>query len=328
MIRRMMANNFNVVAVGRAYTDIIFHASEKFLAAHQIPINGQRECSVELLKQIQQDLSPLQMIAGGPSANTTAIIAALGGKAGFFGKVYDDEAGKNFLEDCKQRNVVLCCTPFVKTPALTGTCLVFLTDNKRSFAYNPGCSDYFAVTDFSAFDFSISDFFLIEAHLLTSPVAKPAIMQAIKNAKNKTRIVINLHGITQWDNGEVMVHEIIFYADIIIGNHDEQDAFAQALGSLQVTQSASQLIVTTQGAKGAEISRAGQVLCHVPAVAPGTFVSSIGAGDAFIAGFLLAQASGMGIEESMRRGAQTAAAILEETGARPNRSLAHLFQVT
>src|SRR5471030_1103619 len=90
------AQRYNVIAVGRAYTDIIDHASAEFLQTHNIPIDGQRECSVPELKKIQEALSQPQMVAGGPSANTVAIISALEGKAGFFGKLYRDIAGQNF----------------------------------------------------------------------------------------------------------------------------------------------------------------------------------------------------------------------------------------
>ena len=316
-----MQKIFNVVAVGRAYTDVIAHASAEFLQAHQIPIDGQRECSVAELKKIQALLSTTQMVAGGPGANTAAIVSALGGRAGYFGKVYRDAAGEGFLADFSQRKVAMCCSAYATAPELSGTCLVLLTDASRSFAYNPGCSDYFSTADFAKFDFLTTDFFLLEAHLLTSEIARPAIMKAVEQAKNKAIIVVNLHGIVDWQAFHDVAQYISSQADIIIGNQNEQNAFALAVDCSPL----SQFIVTTKGADGAELWQFGHVLCHVPAEKPKSFVSSIGAGDGFIAGFLLGQSSGMNLEKSMRYAVRTAAAILGESGARPTHPLAQLF---
>ena len=35
---------FNLIAAGRAYTDVITHVSTDFLSIHNIPFDGQREC--------------------------------------------------------------------------------------------------------------------------------------------------------------------------------------------------------------------------------------------------------------------------------------------
>lgn len=318
---KIQAKKFNLVAVGRAYTDIIADVTPAFLQAHHIPIDGQRECPVPELKKMQAALSHPRMLAGGASANTVAIVSALGGKAGFFAKVYRDAAGQSFLEDFQQRNVDLCCSAYAQWPEMSATCLVLLTGAHRSFAFNPGCGDEFSVGDFDKFDFSVTDFFLLEAHLLTSPIARPAMLAAVAAAENKTVIVINLQGIMHWEGFAEVLRYITSKANIIVGNQNEQAAFAGALELLQLSLRTSQLVLTTQGANGAEIFGAGREPYHVKAEKPKTFVSAIGAGDAFTAGFLFAQSRGMSIEESMQHGVRTATVILEEEGARPTQKL-------
>ncbi|MES2217375.1 MAG: PfkB family carbohydrate kinase [Pseudomonadota bacterium] len=318
-----MQKPYHIVAVGRACTDVIAHAAAEFLQTHQIPIDGQRECTVTELKEIEAALTKTQLVPGGPSANTVAVISALGGKAGFFGKVFHDGAGESYLADLKQRKIDLCCPPYASTPEMSGICLVLLTGQHRSFAYTPGCGDSFSAADFIEFDFSTSDFFLIEAHLLTSPMAKPAIIAAMEHAQNNCAIVINLQGITQWKGFTDVVQHIISKANIIIGNQDEQAAFAQVVN----LQQSSQRVITTKGAAGAEISQAGCMLHHVPAIAPKMFVSSVGSGDAFIAGFLLGQSRGLSLKESMHQGTQTASIILEEEGARPKAPIPEIISV-
>jgi sugar/nucleoside kinase (ribokinase family) len=312
-----MQKKFNVVAAGRAYTDIVGHVSGDFLQAHQIPLDGQRQCSVAELKAIQDGMSDTQFIAGGPGANTVAVVASLGGRAGYFGKVVPDEAGRHFLKDFELRDVAWCCPCFSESGDISATCLVLLHEDLRSFAYHPGCADNFSLADFAGFDFESVDFFLVEAHLLTSEVAKPVLTQAIQSAKNKSSLVINLQGITNWENCDETVETILSSAAIIVGNQLEQTALTQALKNRVLEPPASQLCVTTQGADGAQLHRAGKMLCKVPAVLPRQLVSVLGAGDAFIAGFLMALATGNDLQTSMLRGTQTAAAILEVTGARP-----------
>lgn len=311
----MTSKKFNVVAAGRAYIDIVAHVDAAFLRLHHIPEDGQRECSAAEIFQIQTQLSALQMLAGGPSSNTCAVISALGGKVGFFGKVFRDAAGEFFLEDANQRNIVFCCSPYSEKGGMSGTCLVLLTERHRSFVYNTGCSNHFYAEEFENFDFSTTDFFLLEAHLLTHPDAYDSIKKALYNAKNHTRIVINLHGITAWNNHHEVVKLITHYANIIVGNSVEQQAFQNAAAELEKLP--EQLIITTKGESGAEAFQSGQVW-HAAANKPFEFVSTVGAGDAFIAGFLLALSNGANVQACLSAAVDAATSILGETGARPS----------
>jgi sugar/nucleoside kinase (ribokinase family) len=311
-----MQKKFNVVAAGRAYTDIVAHVAEDFLHAHQIPLDGQRQCSVAELKAVQDGMADPQFIAGGPGANTVAVVASLGGRAGYFGKVFPDDAGRHFLKDFELRDVAWCCPCFSESGEMSATCLVLLHEDLRSFAYQPGCADNFSIADFASFDFESADFFLVEAHLLTSDIAAQVITQAIQFAKNKSSLVINLQGITSWVNYDAAIKTIVSSAAIIVGNQLEQTALAHALKNRALRTPASQLCVTTQGADGAQLHRAGKIICKVPAILPRQLVSVLGAGDAFIAGFLMTLSSGKDWQTSMLRGTETAAAILEVTGAR------------
>ncbi len=310
----MTAKKFNVVAAGRAYIDIVARVDAGFLALHQIPIDGQLECSAAEISQITTNLSAPQMLAGGPSSNTCAVLTALGGHAGFFGKVCRDAAGEFFLTDARQRNIIFCCEPYAENGSMSGTCLVLLTAQHRSFAYNTGCSNFFSAVEFEAFDFSQTDFFLVEAHLLTHADAYSALASALHMAENRTRIVINLHGITAWDAHHGVVKLIAEKANIVVGNSVEQEAFQNA--ATHYEKNAEQLVITTQGEHGAAARQAGQVW-HAAAAKPIRFVSSVGAGDAFIAGLLLALSNGANVQTSLAAAIDAATAILGETGARP-----------
>jgi sugar/nucleoside kinase (ribokinase family) len=325
-----VTKKFNVVAAGRACTDIVAHVDKEFLKNYNIRSDGQRQVTTSEMQEMREHLLAPETLGGGPSANTAADVVALGGKAGFFGKINANEIADNFfLNDLKERGIALCCNPAVTAEASSAFCLVLLTDHHRSFAFNPGCADDYAVEDFAQFDFTTTDFFLIEAHLLTSANAMPALLKAMEFAQAKCQIVVNLHGVLSWQGQFTVASSIAEHADIIIGNQNEQMAFAQIRRMYQRSAQTPQMFVTTKGENGAEAIKTGDRSWHVNAITPAQLVSTVGAGDAFIAGFLLGLSTGLDIAESLNRGVRCAAAILEELGARPpvSRSLNHLFLV-
>src|ERR1700733_8455639 len=161
---------YDVVAVGRAYTDVLSHVDFDFLRKWDVPVNGDREFSINEIKDIRASMPSPQMFAGGPSANTVSTLSALGGKGGFFGKVNEDAAGNFFTDDFFGRKIDFLCEPHDTKIGFSPTCLVLETpDRGRSFAYNPGCADQFwAEKDFHPSAFKLAKIFLVEAHLLTS----------------------------------------------------------------------------------------------------------------------------------------------------------------
>ncbi len=321
----MLSRKFSVVAVGRAYTDVIAHVTQNFLDFHGIPVNGSLGCSASKLQEICSKVEPLQIIPGGPSANTAATIVSLGGTAGFFGNVHNDDNGLKFLEDFTSRGVALSCSPHHNAFQMSATCLVLLSGENRSIVYNEGCADSFAKDDFNKFDFLSANFFLIEAYLLTESSAKSIIMGAINQAQNRSNIVVNLQGIMSWNMCTEELQYINSKADVIIGNQEEQAAYSCAKNLIRANHKSSQLVITTKGAAGAMVAQDDRVLLEIAASAPNHFVSSVGAGDAFIAGFLLSQSRGLSIKESMSNATQVATCILEEAGGRSARSIVDLI---
>ncbi|MGI5404041.1 carbohydrate kinase family protein [Streptomyces sp. CA-135486] len=76
--------------------------------------------------------------------------------------------------------------------------------------------------------------------------------------------------------------------------------------------------VTTRGADGVHIARAGLRPVEVPAVPPNGTLEPTGAGDAFRAGFLAATAWGLGLQSAAHLGSALATTVLETTGPQPS----------
>jgi sugar/nucleoside kinase (ribokinase family) len=305
---------YDVVAVGRAYTDIIAAVTDDFLKKWDIPQNGDRRFEVDDLTRIQDELKNTKVYPGGPSGNTVSTLAALGGTAGFFGKVNADKTGEAYLEDFRERGVDIINDPYDRTINLSPTCLVLETsDGSRSFAYNPGCADAFVSMDFSKFDFSSTKFFLIEAHLLNSSTADPFIRSAVAQAATQCQIVFNLQGIASWEAYSKAAHYLTSVSKIIIGNEAEHLALANTVGDVR---RANAMQIITKGEKGSEaIDETGEF--QIGAIPPWKFVSSTGAGDAFAAGFLLGQSRNLDISKSLNCGASAASMIISVESGRP-----------
>ncbi len=72
--------------------------------------------------------------------------------------------------------------------------------------------------------------------------------------------------------------------------------------------------ITTHGARGVSITRAGEPELHVPVVPARSVAEPTGVGDAFRAGFLTATGWGLGLERSAQVGAALATLVVETVG--------------
>jgi sugar/nucleoside kinase (ribokinase family) len=317
-------NRFAVVSAGFAYTDIVASVDQAFLDRHGIQSDAIIQMEPTALRLMQRELANPTVSPGGASANTAAVVASLGGKAGFFGKTGMDATGDLFLAAFREAGVELCCPVQERSAALSATCMILLAENgQRSMVYNPGNAEQFLASDFRNFDFRSADFFLVESQLLSSPRAAPVIRDAIAQAKGKTRIVINLQEIQNRQPFEALVPWIAAHADILIGNEAEHAAIRQLV---RLPHSPRQTIVMTKGADGAEAWSESEHH-RIAAQKPDKFVNTVGAGDAFTAGFLSGLSQGLDIQQSLGRAARVSTAMLGENGARPAASLSHLCMV-
>jgi sugar/nucleoside kinase (ribokinase family) len=112
--------------------------------------------------------------------------------------------------------------------------------------------------------------------------------------------------------------------DLLFANEAEIMALADVAEletAIAAVQDKVRVLIVTCGAEGALAVEGGRRVSVPVARTGGGIVDTTGAGDLFAAGFLVGQAEGRSIEESLRMGSIAAAEVISHFGARPEANL-------
>ena len=120
----------DVVAIGNALVDVLSHTDDGFLAMYKIPKGSMSLIDATMAERLYSGMGPAVQISGGSAANSIAGIASLGGKAGFIGKVSNDQLGDIFRHDITSLGVEFD-TKASREGKPTGRCLVFVTPDAQ-----------------------------------------------------------------------------------------------------------------------------------------------------------------------------------------------------
>ena len=161
----------------------------------------------------------------------------------------------------------------------------------------------------------------IEGYLWSSESARKAIKKAVQIAKNfKIKVVFSLSDpqlVKSFRNE--FLDFIKLDTDIVIGNNVEFCALYDLNNDNQIqtilTKHSNKVNVVTTGKKGA-FCVLNQEVIKVNAIANIPIIDTTGAGDLFAAGFINSYNNGLSIERSLQNGCQLAAKIIQQFGAR------------
>lgn len=325
----MSDTQFDVVGIGNAIVDIIGQCDENFLVRHGSPKGHMRLVDADTITRLYAEMGPGVEVSGGSVANTMAGIASLGGRAGFIGKVAEDDFGKIFAHDIRAAGVHFD-TAASSAGIPTARCLILVTpDGERTMNTYLGVSPHLNRGEVDAEVIRSAGIVFLEGYLFDRPEAKDAFRQAAAIAAGAGRKV----ALSLSDSFCVDRHREEFLAlvknsvDILIANESEITSLYQVPTFEEATRLAgadTQLAVLTRSAKGSVISTFGQEPIEIPATRIDSVVDVTGAGDLYAAGFLYGLATGRSLETSGRLGALAAAEVIGHFGARPQQSLAAL----
>lgn len=267
------------------------------------------------LQQMAQGL-PCTVAPGGGAANTVAAASVLGMRSAFMGKVGKDSNGELFEADLASFGV----RPHLfKGDVPTGSTMLFQGDDANTFIVSIGAAGKFSASEISAEMFQGYDYLHMEGFLLNSGDVAFTALEYARAAGSLISFDLGSKGLIARHRGKV--EQIVSqYADIVFANEFEALEFTGLQPREAAVQIAGVLVprggiaVVKCGAEGSFIAH-GDELYKIGAIEVAV-EDTVGAGDAYAAGFLYAHSLGCGLEECGKKAAATAAAAVAVKGPR------------
>ncbi len=326
-----MSKRFQLVGIGNAMVDVLAHADDRFLAENAVEKGIMQLIDRARGVALYGRIGPAIEMSGGSAANTIAGFAHLGGRAGYVGKVKDDQLGAIFGHDLRAQGVSYEVPLAPRDHAEeTGRCIVLVTpDGERSMNTYLGVTEHLAPADIDEEMMEQADWIFLEGYRFDGPESHEAFARAIRAVKRGGGKV----ALTLSDPFCVDRHRDAFSGmlktdvDLLFANRSEILAMYD-LGDFDAALEAAagevETVVCTEGAHGAHVVR-GPMRWHCPAV-PTRVVDATGAGDLFAAGFLWGLVEGFDLETCGIMGNIAASEVIGHLGARPEADLKTRFR--
>ncbi|MEA3041867.1 MAG: hypothetical protein QOC65_1356 [Sphingomonadales bacterium] len=326
----MPDTRLDVLAIGDAVVDVIARADDSFLAEEGLVKGSMQVLDAAGATRLYAKMGNARETSGGSAANTVAGVAALGGRAGFVGQVAADQLGDIFTHDIRALGVAFE-TPAKADGLPTGRCLILVTpDAQRTMNTFRGAAHELSAAALDEEQIRGAAILYLEAYLWRSEGPRAAMEQAMAIAHEADRKV----AFTLSDIACIAPHRAEMIAmldagaiDLLFANENEICELAglpDRDAAIAAIQDKVPLLVVTCGAEGALAVERGRRVAVPVAQICGEIVDTTGAGDLFAAGFLVGQAEGRSIEDSLRIGSISAAEVISHFGARPEADLRKL----
>ncbi|HZD68721.1 MAG TPA: adenosine kinase [Actinomycetes bacterium] len=323
-----MTVELDVVGIGNALVDVLDHKPHDFIHLHGLAKGTMSLIDEERAHHLYRAMEPALEMSGGSAANTMVGVAALGGSAGYIGRVRDDDLGKVFAEDLRATGVEFWVPPATEGPA-TGRCVIVVTpDAERTMNTYLGASTDLGPEDVDPDLIARAKLVYLEGYLWDRPSAKEAFREAARLAHTAGRqVALTLSDPFCVDRHRESFVELIDGAiDVLFANAEEITSLFQVASfeeALRLLRGRVSVAALTCGAEGSVVL-AGDDL-HRVASYPVPVLDTTGAGDMYAAGFLHGLAQGWDLPSCGRLGSAMAARIIAQTGARPRGPLAPLL---
>ena len=167
----------HVLALGNAIVDVISRVDDAFLETNGLTRGSMRLIDEAEAAALYGRAGPAIEVSGGSAANTVAGVASLGGKAGFIGKVRDDQLGQVFAHDLRAAGVAFSSRPATEGPS-TARCLIFVSpDGERTMNTFLGVSSLLDDSDVDERQIAEAGIVYLEGYLFDRPQAKAAFQK-------------------------------------------------------------------------------------------------------------------------------------------------------
>lgn len=319
----------DVVAMGSAIVDVLARTTDAFLDDHGLVKGSMELVDLATSDALYADLSAAIEASGGSAANTAAGLASLGGRAGFIGKVRNDQLGKVFAHDITAVGVTSSTTMADEGPA-TARCLVMVTpDAERTMCTYLGAAGTLEADDVDADLVRAAAVLYAEGYLWDAPPAKEALMRAFDIAHEVgRRTAFTLSDPFCVDRFRAEFVELIDERiDLVFANQHELCSLFEVNDLDEAVEQARAhptTWVVTRSGQGSIVFAGGERF-DVPASPVDEVVDTTGAGDLYAAGFLYGYTRDLPFTRCAAIGSLAAAEVITHVGARPLVPLADLL---
>ena len=306
-----------ILGIGNAIVDVICRVDDNFITQNNLTKSTMKLFFDENeFKNLLTNLKIEKTVSGGSVANSIVGISQLGDKAGFIGKISDDEFGSKYEEGLKKENVEYFYSK-KKEELPTGTCLILITpDSERTMCTFLGTAGKINENDVNSDAIRKSEIIFLEGYLWDEGEPKKAFDKAISNANNVAMSLSDLFCVDR--HKPHFLNLIKNKLDITFANEQEIISLIEAKDFNDVINFSKQLnklVVITRGEKGA-VAIKGEEVIETKIQKNLKVLDLTGAGDLFAAGFLHGHVNKLSIKESLEKGTEMASKVIQQVGAR------------
>ncbi len=323
----MQNNNYDILGIGNAVTDIFVEVEDSFLKANNL-IEGTMKLVDEIfINEILKDLHISKTHAGGSVANTLSTISKLGGSCAFIGSRKNDKYGNLFANSMEEENIFLLNkeNPEGKSSSI---CLVLVTPNgERTMCTYLGASTNLNKNNIDLRNFKKCNVIYLEGYLFDLPEAKDIFYHVVDAAnEHDYKVALSLS-----DSFCVERHRNDFLKlinknlNILFANENEIEALFKCdkKEALKTAGKNIEIVIATLGEEGSlmynekEFFKADAFKVKA--------IDTTGAGDNYAAGFLHMYVRNAPLIDCMNAGSLCASETIKFLGARPSSNLKELL---
>ena len=306
-----------ILGIGNAIVDVICKVEDDFIIENSLTKSTMKLFFDENeFKNLLTNLKIKKTVSGGSVANSIVGISQLGDKAGFIGKISDDEFGSKYEEGLKKENVEYFYSK-KREELPTGTCLILITpDSERTMCTFLGTAGKINENDLNIDAIKKSEIVFLEGYLWDEGEPKKAFDKAINNAK---KVAMSLSDQFCVERHKPHFLELVKNKlDITFANEQEMTSLIGAKNFNEVINFSKQLdklVVVTRGDKGA-VAIKGEEVIESGVLQNLKILDLTGAGDLFAAGFLHGYVNKLSTKNSLEKGTKMSSKVIQQIGAR------------
>ena len=323
-----MDKSYDVVGIGNAIVDVLVQADDDLIDNFELTKGTMALVDEAQAESLYASVGPGLETSGGSAANTLAGVAQLGGRAGFIGRVRNDQLGGIFTHDIRSVGARFD-TPAATEGPSTARCLILVTpDAQRTMCTYLGASVGLDPADLDLDMVAQAKVLYLEGYLWDSDEAKAAFITAAEVARaHGGEVALSLSDAFCVERHRESFQELVDgHVDILFANEMEITALYKANSfeeAADQVRGRCKLAALTRSEQGSVVLNG----AGTHSVAPfqlGPLLDTTGAGDLYAAGFLHAYTQGQAVDACGRLGSLCAGQVVTQLGPRPQGSLKQL----